>query len=162
MSVMMYEYIFAIIAVVELASAAGIFLLRDVMHSALALAVMFLVNSAAFLALGEPLLAIIQLFILVGGVATYLFVGVASDHPNERRHTNFVAFSILSILMFAFVAYPYIGYFTGAPSAQLNSSAISSEFSSGYQLLYVLVILLFGSALGSILLLKNVGERRKV
>jgi NADH:ubiquinone oxidoreductase subunit 6 (subunit J) len=162
MSVMMYEYIFGIIAVVEIASATGIFLFRDVMHSALALAIMFLVNSAAFMALGEPLLAIIQLFILVGGVATYLFVGVASDHQSERRHTNFAAFSILSILVFAFVAYPYIGYFTGSPSAQLTASSISAEFSSGYQLLYVLVILLFGSALGSILLLKSAGEKRRV
>ena len=159
---MVYGDIFGVIAAVEIVSAAAIFMLRDVMHSALALAVMFLVNSAAFMALGEPLLAIIQLFILVGGVATYLFVGVASNHQSERRHTNFAAFSILSILVFAFVAYPYIGYFTGSSSAQLTASSISAEFSSGYQLLYALVILLFGSALGSILLLKSSSEKRKV
>lgn len=155
----MYVPIAVAIAVVEIAAAFCIFMLRDVMHSALALATLFLFNSAAFLALGQPILAVIQLFIMVGGVATYLFVGVASEHPNEKRHTNMAVFGILSVLIFIAVGYPAIGYFSGSSGVSLSFSTMASEFASGYQLLYILVVLLFGVALGSILLLKNLGEK---
>ena len=155
----MYELIVIGIAVLEIAAAVAIFSLKDVMHSALFLALLFLVNSAAFLALEQPILAIIQLFIMVGGVATYLFVGVASEYPSKTRHTNIAALAIVSLLVFLSVWYPVSGYFSGTNVTSLSFSSISSELSSGYQLLYLIVALLFGVALGSILLLKSLSEK---
>ncbi|MEM3841389.1 MAG: hypothetical protein QXN59_01695 [Candidatus Micrarchaeaceae archaeon] len=156
----MYEAVAIAIAVAEVAAASSIFIMKDIMHSALALAAVFLANSAAFLILGQPILAIMQMFIMVGGVATYLFVGVASEHPKEKRHTNIPLFVIISVLTFVAIGYPALGYYSNSSNSALSFSAISAEFASGYQILYVLVTLLFGVALGAILLLKNNGGNR--
>ncbi len=67
-----------IIALLELVAIAFIFLSKSLLHSVISLTLAFIANSAIFLAIGQPFIAIIQLFIFVGGISTYALVGVAS------------------------------------------------------------------------------------
>ena len=69
--------LFLAVAVLELISIALIVLFKDIMHSSLALASLFFMNLLVFLMLQQPLLAVVQLFVLVGGISTYMIIGVA-------------------------------------------------------------------------------------
>ena len=155
----MYPLVFIAVALVELASISMIFISRDVLHSVLALSAAFFFNSLLFLLLSQPLLALLQLFIMVGGISTYLFVGVAAVSYSRFKHTTYSALMILSVAFFTLLLYNSLG--VGFPAQQqnpLSSAAISNYLSSGVGQLYIITFALFGIALGSILLLKRIGS----
>ena len=106
----MYEIlllaIVAIIAVLELAAIAFIFISKSLLHSVISLTLAFVANSALFLAMQQPFLAIIQLFIFVGGISTYAIVGVASASFSKFPHTNRLAFIAVFIILLAVISYP--------------------------------------------------------
>ena len=84
-----YIALFAIIALLEILSATLVFVFKDMLHVVLSFSALFIINSAIFMVLGQPFLALLQLFIMVGGVSTYLFVGVASEAtPSSRPQTT--------------------------------------------------------------------------
>jgi NADH:ubiquinone oxidoreductase subunit 6 (subunit J) len=156
---MAYDLVlFAIAALLGIASAVLVFMLKDVLHSVIALTFLFIANSAIFLILGQPFLALLQLFIMVGGVSTYAFVGVASSGYAKFKHTNLTLFALFAIVIFAVLAYK------GAPpnaivqqQNMLSTNYLSQALASNVGLLYIMAIMLFGIALGSILLMKKMG-----
>ncbi len=70
--------LFLIVSVIALAFSVLVFVFKDILHAAIALSGVFLMNSLFFIVLSQPLLAVVQLFIMVGGITTFLFVGVAA------------------------------------------------------------------------------------
>ncbi len=158
---MVYDPAFIGVATLEILSVALIFKFKDVLHSVLALSTFFLLNSVLFFMLQQPVIALLQLFIMVGGVTTYMFVGVASASYSHFEHTNYVALAILAILtMFAFVYKVSDTTFITPQQNLLIDQAISTAFSSNVPLLYIIAFMLFGIALGSIILLKNLGAKK--
>ncbi|MDE1869168.1 MAG: hypothetical protein KGH60_04370 [Candidatus Micrarchaeota archaeon] len=158
---MVYAPIFFALAAIEIILIALIFVFKDVLHSVLALSMAFFFNSVLFLALGQPLLALIQLFIMVGGVSTYVFVGVASISFSNFRHTRFAALAGLSVAAFLILSYKMLS--VQLPEAQANVFAINSigpAISSNVALFYVILFMVFSVSLGSILLLKRIGVKR--
>jgi NADH:ubiquinone oxidoreductase subunit 6 (subunit J) len=152
---MAYDLVlFAVATLLGIASAVLVFMLKDVLHSVIALTFLFIANSAIFLILGQPFLALLQLFIMVGGVSTYAFVGVASS----GYATNLTLFALFAIVIFAVLAYK------GAPpnaivqqQNMLSTNYLSQALASNVGLLYIMAVMLFGIALGSILLMKKMG-----
>ncbi|MGI0133604.1 MAG: hypothetical protein ACREBW_01425 [Candidatus Micrarchaeaceae archaeon] len=158
---MVYAPIFFMLAAIEIISIALIFVFKDVLHSVLALSMAFFFNSVLFLALGQPLLALIQLFIMVGGVSTYIFVGVASIGYSNFRHTRFAALAALSVAAFLIFSYKMLS--VQLPEAQANVFSMQSvgpAIAANVALFYVIIFMVFSIGLGSILLLKRIGVKR--
>jgi NADH:ubiquinone oxidoreductase subunit 6 (subunit J) len=153
----MYPIIFIALALAELLSISLIFCFKDILHSVLSLAVAFLVNSLLFLELGQPLLALLQLFVMVGGIATFLFVGVASVSTSRFGHANLLMLLVLSVVFFAVSFYMAVGTpFPAQQSNFLSVDLITEQLASGIGQLYVMVFSLFGVGLGAITLLKRI------
>lgn len=153
----MYPIIFVALALAELVFISLIFFFKDVLHSVLSMAMAFFVNSLMFLALNQPLLALLQLFVMVGGIATFLFVGVASVSMSRFGHANLLMLLVLSVVFFAVSFYMAVG--TPFPVQQqnfLSVEAIAGQLASGAGQLYVVVFALFGAAIGAITLLRKI------
>ncbi|MCL5440747.1 MAG: hypothetical protein M1448_02605 [Candidatus Marsarchaeota archaeon] len=150
--------VFALWALASVAFASLIFYFKDIMHVAIALAFLFLSLSAVYLILGQPLLAVVQVFIMVGGVSTYLMVGSASAVVSRFKHSNVLAGAILSLVLFGMLFYPVVssGAFGGSfPLTPLTASATEAAMESGIAPFYLLATLLFGISIGSIVLFKK-------
>jgi NADH:ubiquinone oxidoreductase subunit 6 (subunit J) len=152
---------FIILALLEIFAACLIFIFKDMLHSVLALAFVFIFNSAMFLVMQQPLLAVMQLFIMVGGVATYAFVGVSSVNYSKFKHTNYFAFGIIFILLFVSMAYRAVQAATVTTEQNtLSISLITKSLGLNIGILYLIALMLFGVGFGSILLMKKIGAKK--
>ena len=154
-----YTFIaFVASAVLALASALLVFVFRDILHTVLALTALFMFNSALFLLLGQPLLAVVQLFILVGGISTFLFVGVASAELMEFKFNRLVALVLLWAFVFAVIAYPLYGKGYSLQETSNNifgASDIASSLLQYNAVFYVMLVTLFAVSLGAVVALKR-------
>lgn len=158
---MIYLALFIIFALLEVLSAALVLVFRNILHIVLALSFLFIFNSVMFLMLGQPFLALIQLFIMVGGISTYIFVGVGSTSYSKFKNVNKVAFVIAYLAIFALFVYKLYGIGVSSKGENIVSGAmISGSLSSGIGLLYMFAVMLFGVGFGSILLMKRLGEKQ--
>ncbi|MCL4411655.1 NADH-quinone oxidoreductase subunit J [Candidatus Marsarchaeota archaeon] len=153
--------LFLLISVIEFVAIALIVMSRDLLHSSLALAVLFFLNSVMFLLLEQPLLAVIQLFILIGGISTYMIIGVASSSFSMFRHGRPAVMVLLAAVLFAVMAYPLSGMsFQSTQSNVATVAGAGAEVSQYIGIFYLLTFMTFAVALGSILLFKKIGERK--
>jgi len=156
----MISAVFATVAGLELISIILIFIFKDILHSVLALSASFLVNSIIFFLLGQPLIALLQLFIMAGGVSTYMFVGVASISYSKFRHTSYSAIIVLSVLSFLLYSYNTMNLsFTNLQQNTVSNDTISNTLSSGIGIIYIIAFMLFSIGIGSIVLLKKISGK---
>jgi NADH:ubiquinone oxidoreductase subunit 6 (subunit J) len=159
---MEYALLIGLVAVLEIASALLIFAFRNVLNSVLALSATFLFNSILFLALQQTLLALIQLFIMVGGVSTYIFVGVATSGLSKFRHTSHYALGVLATVLT--VAYAtdliYTAQGTVLQTNQISGPIIRATLGANIGVLYIIAFVLFATGLSAIILLRSIGKRR--
>jgi len=158
----MIYIIASMLAALILVCASLIFILKDVLHVALALSAVFFVNSLIFLVIGQPLLALIQLFIMVGGVSVYLFVGVAAAGYSHFKYTNYwvlaiVAIAIFSALLYGVYLHGLSGPAAGQPPSAYTTAQVAVSLSSKYTLIaiYSIALMLFLVALSAIPLLNR-------
>ncbi len=154
---MAYEAaIFVIAAALDIVSIALVYTFKDVLHSVIALAAAFVMNSVFFLILGQPFLALIQLFIMVGGVATYAFVGVSSAGYSKFRHTSPKIFIVAYAALFILLAYGVLRASPIVPSQSATPTlSLTQMLEQNIALLYLMAIVLFGAAFGSIIMMKK-------
>jgi NADH-quinone oxidoreductase subunit J len=158
---MIYLALFAIVSVLGVIFAALMFAFKDILHSALALSGVFLINSLLFIALNQPLLAVIQLFIMIGGITTFIFVGVASATYSHFRYTKLAWLGILSAVFFIVLVIPLLNVqFNGQQSNVFGASNVGISLDSSVGLFYVMLFVMFGVSLGAILLLKKAGDSK--
>ena len=151
----MYLWVFALVAFLELAAAVSVYLLKSVMHATIALAMVFLFNSLMFLVLGQPLLAVIQAFVVIGGIATYLIVGTATAQRVGFKHVRVSVFVAMLLLFTTVLNYSIYGTnFSSLPKNSCSATGIEAMLSS-IGLLYIIVLMLFGVSIGSIVLFKR-------
>jgi len=150
-----------LVSIFELGSLAFIFISKTLLHSVLSLTLAFIGNSALFLILQQPLLAIIQLFIFVGGISTYALVGVASASFSRFRHTNRLAFIAIFLVFLAVISYPVFGMgLSNTAHNAFTPQQIASGINGYMGLFYLITVMLFGAALGSIALYKEAGKKK--
>ena len=156
---MVYFALFMLLSLLELASLVLAFFLRDTLHAVLSVSVAFLVSSLLFLVMEQPLIALVQMFVMVGGIATYLIVGVTSVDVPRSRHTNPAVLALLAIALFAAVYYYSVAgiAFSSVQGNLLSSQAVAQDLSSNMALLYTLSLMLFGIGIGTIVLLRKIG-----
>ncbi|MGC8662170.1 MAG: hypothetical protein ACP5RT_00055 [Candidatus Micrarchaeia archaeon] len=143
------------VAFFTLGSAFFIFASKSIFHAAIALAFTFFGSAMALLFASQSILALLQLFVLVGGFSTYLIIAFSQENK-EKRSVNMVYFSVLAIVIavsFALMFMP-IGGSTTHTSNGFLASFESLEENTPY-LLYVIAFIPFAGAIGSILLVKK-------
>jgi NADH:ubiquinone oxidoreductase subunit 6 (subunit J) len=154
-------YILAITAIFEFAAIAFIFISRSLLHSVISLTLAFVVNSALFLIMKQPFLAIIQLFIFVGGISTYALVGVASSGFSKFPHTNKFAFIAVFVILLAAISYPLLtANISSTGTNAFTPLQVKSGITGYIGLFYLITAMLFGVALGSIILFKSLGRSK--
>jgi NADH:ubiquinone oxidoreductase subunit 6 (subunit J) len=158
---MVYMAVFAAIALLEVLSAAMVLIFRNMLHVVLAISALFMLNSAVFMMLGQPLLALLQLFIMIGGVSTYLFVGVASEGYSKFRGTNYKLFAVSYLVIFVLFSLKLgqIGLLTSQQNV-VSGQLIAQSIGSNIGMLYLTVIMLFGVGLGSIIVMGKIGDKK--
>lgn len=153
---------FVFVAIVGIGAAVFVFLFRDILHSALALSIVFLANSLAFLLVDQPLLAVIQLFIMIGGITTFLFVGVASATYSNFKYTRALVFLIAwAVLFIAFASQLDNIQLVQTQSNVFTPGNAAFSLQSSYGMFYLILLLTFGVSIGAILLLKKIGSATK-
>ncbi|MGI0100767.1 MAG: hypothetical protein ACREBH_03580 [Candidatus Micrarchaeaceae archaeon] len=158
---MVYVVVFALIALLEVLSAVLMFAFKDITHVVLALSLLFVFNSAMFFMLSQPLLALLQLFIMVGGVSTYIFVGVASTGYSKFKATDYRVLAIAYVTIFVLFSAKIAQIGTSAAQDNiLTAQMIGSSLSSNIGILYLIMIMLFGVGIGSIILVNKISDKR--
>ncbi len=158
---MAYVALFVIVALLETMSATLMFLFKNILHTVLALSSIFVLNSVMFLMLGQPLLALLQLFIMVGGVSTYIFVGVGSASYSKFKNTNYAVLAVIYLAVFVLFAAkmtqvnPII-----TQQNSLTGALVAQSIGPNVGLLYLMATMLFGTGLGSIVLMRKLGEKK--
>jgi NADH-quinone oxidoreductase subunit J len=150
--------LFLIVSVMGLVVSFLVFAVKDILHAALMLSAVFFVNSLFFFMLDQPLLAVVQLFIMIGGITTFLFVGVASVQYSKFKHTEVAGLAVLWTIVFVILVLP-LNYVQITPfqSNLFGPDSIALSLGTSSMLFYLMLFTMFGVALGAILLLKKVG-----
>ena len=145
------------LVLVTLVPAVLVFLERRLMNAVLCLAASAVGSALLFLYLGQTLVALLQLFVFVGGLSTYLVVAVASEKGPVKMLDGATFFFALVVIAAA-LALVLNGIGFGQQQQQaVNSFSASAEtaFGSQYALLYASVFLLSATAVGSVLVLRR-------
>ncbi len=152
---------FILVSLITVIAAVLMFLLKDVLHIVLSLSMIFLLNSLIFLFMGQTLLAAIQIFVMIGGVSTFLFVGAASMQYSKFSYSRVAILSAMSILLFAVIAYPLTTMnFTGMAQSQFNSASIAQQFEGSTPIFYIMALTMFGVCFGAVLILRRIGAAK--
>ncbi|MCL4372327.1 hypothetical protein M1373_03350 [Candidatus Marsarchaeota archaeon] len=154
-------YTAVIIAAAELSAIACIFIFRQLLHAVLALTIAFVLNSALFLVLQQPLLAIIQLFILVGGISTYALVGVASASFSRFKHTNKLALVIIFLVLFVALSIPLLSLRPASQNSNIfGPPQITYGLKNYIAQFYIITLMLFGISISAILMFRQIGRMK--
>ncbi len=145
---------FIFVSALTAVSGAAIFVSRRLIHSVIALTIAFFGSALVFLLMEQAFIALLQLFIFVGGLSTYLIVAVASEDAgfsiNWRRFLPLLALVVIGLLPAFMLRLPS----PPATSADFAAAA-GTALSYYYPMLFAMVILLFSSVMGSILVIKR-------
>ena len=107
---MLVQILFYAFATVLVASALGVIVARNPVHSALALVMCFLTSAAIWLLIGAEFLAVVLVLVYVGAVMVlFLFVVMMLDINIEELRKGFVRFAWLGWLTAAVVIAEIIG-----------------------------------------------------
>lgn len=153
---MQIDIIFVAISLLAAASAIALFASKRLLHAVLALTIAFMSSALLFLYLGETFIALLQLFVFVGGLSTYLVVAVAAE--SARGKFEFYIFIPLAVI-FA-IGLSGIAVSSGLSSQEplMPASFISASIAAlttYYPVLGMLLLLLFSAVIGSILIIRK-------
>jgi len=146
--------VFWVIAVLAVSFSLLVFAARRLLHAVLALTFVFALSAMLFLLIGQELIALLQLFIFVGGLALYLMVTIAAEYRSEE-HTHLAYVPIIAIVVAAAMILPMVGILYMQQQSNSFLSAAGTDFSNYYAMLYFIATLLFAVGIGSILVLKR-------
>jgi len=151
---MLPDPILIVIALFTIAGALAVFLSRRLLHSVLALTAAFAGSAMVFLYMGQDLVALLQLFVFVGGLSTYLVVAVAGE---EAKH-SLSSLRFVPVLVVLAMALSTIFLGSGVSASSSGNSftaAAGSAFIAYYPILFALALLLFSTVMGSIMIMKR-------
>jgi NADH:ubiquinone oxidoreductase subunit 6 (subunit J) len=153
-------YLFAVLVAMELLLSAYIFRVKELLHAVVLLALVFATTSLLYLIASQPLLATIQLLVLVGGISMYLLVGTASESFSKFKHTNMALMLVLAAVLFAVIAYPVIsspGSYASSTTTSFSIQQQSQFVGNDLVIFYIIALLLSGISIGAIALYKKLG-----
>ncbi len=160
----MFSVIFWILAVVAVAAALAVILLKDVFRAALALILLFLIIAGIYITLNADFLAVVQILVYVGAISILIIVAIMLtrdvQHGNPagkfRVPAIVVGVLLLVVLIFTMVSTPWD--LSSAPPREPTAAFLGQQlFGLGGYLLpvQIVAILLLTAILGAIVLLRE-------
>lgn len=150
----MYVLIYAF-AFLALCCSALLFIAKSMVRAVVLFALSALFSAGLMVAINQELIAILQIFIFVGGLSTYFVVSFGSETSKIRPVLKGLGIFALFIALGASLVYAY----SRSPVPSLSKGSVqallASSFSTYYPFLALLALLVFGAALGSILAIKR-------
>jgi NADH-quinone oxidoreductase subunit J len=158
------DIIFWLLAIVSVAAALAVVILRDVFRAALSLVLLFLTIAVIYITLYADFLAVVQILIYVGAISILIIVAVmltrdvwhGSPPGKLRIPALVVSLLLLGTMIFTVVSTKWET--SGEPPLQPTTKAIgSSLFSqSGYIMpVEISAVLLLAAILGAIVLMRD-------
>lgn len=153
----MLQYVlFVALASAAIASAVMVFESKHILHVMVSFAAFSVVLAFILAYMSLPLLGLLQLFIMVGGVSTYMFVGVSSESLSNFRFVRAPVLAALALLLFAVIAYRLLTSDAGFNGSNLTTPLLlGSTMSGSMPVFYIIAALLLFSSIGSILLMRK-------
>ncbi|MCL5419615.1 MAG: hypothetical protein M1354_01915 [Candidatus Marsarchaeota archaeon] len=149
-----YTVAFLSLAAVTVASSLAIFIFKRLMHAVLALTSVFLGSALIILLLGQPIVALLQLFIFVGGLSTYLMVAIAAEEKSAYiSMASFIPVAVGLSLALLFFTSRAVAAVPDAGSSMAQT--FPSAFQEYYPVLFAVVLLLSAAAVGSVLFIRK-------
>ncbi len=146
---------FAIVSFIMLLSSIMIFYQRSIMRAVILLTISFGSSSAIFFILNQNFVALLQLFIFVGGMSTYLIISVFSEYKKINQ-VDFVKICIVAAVIFSAVFLSLIGITNNNTLQSTNMSTFFAyAFESYFPLIYLAIVMLFLTSIGSILIIRK-------
>ena len=160
----MSDIVFWLLAIVSVAAALAVVILRDVFRAALSLVLLFLTIAVLYITLYADFLAVVQILIYVGAISILIIVAVmltrdvwhGSPPGKLRIPALVVSLLLLGTMIFTVVSTKWET--SGEPPLQPTTVAIgSSLFSqSGYIMpVEISAVLLLAAILGAIVLMRE-------
>lgn len=150
--------LFALFALIGIAAGIVVLIQRSLFKAAIALAIVFVAVSGFIFLTSQTMVTLLQLFVLVGGLSTYLIVAVASERQATFRHVDIGVLATVFVVLGAVMFYATVNATQNAQSqsAPMINSEISVAIGANMALLGAVVFLMFALAIGSIMLIKRV------
>ncbi len=152
----MYSFgLFSIVSAVMITSGIGIFYQKSIMRAVIALSVSFIASSLIFFILNQEFIALLQLFVFVGGMSTYLIVAVSSEYKKINR-IDFIKIGVAAIIIsMSFSLLFTVINFNTANTAPGMSVYFATAFEEYYPIIIAAVIMLFLAAIGSVIVIRK-------
>ena len=154
---MLFDVVYLAVLLFTVGSALAVFISGRLVHSVMALAAAFAGSALLFFSMGQPFIALLQFFVFVGGLSTYLMVALAAEERESAHHKNIYLLLLAVILGLGF--YTLMGG-TGFGAASGSSQnifmpSVESLFSGYMPFLYMIALLLGAGAIGSVLVIRS-------
>jgi NADH-quinone oxidoreductase subunit J len=159
-----FDIVFWLLAVLTVAAALSVILLRNVFRAALALILLFLTIAGIYITLSADFLAVVQILVYVGAISILIIVGimltrdVTEGNPSGKLTIPAIITGILLLGVLAFTILTTTwGTSSGAPRTPTTAFLGERLFGvSGYLLpVEIIAILLLTAILGAIVLLRE-------
>lgn len=156
MSEMLPDPTLVIISIFTIGSGIALFLSKRLLHAVLSLTFAFMGSALVFIYLGQSFIALLQLFVFVGGLSTYLVVAVAADQTKSNTETlKFVILLVAIALGLSAILGSNASLFNQTSSSHSFTEAAIPAFNTYYPILFMLALLLFGTVIGSIIIIRR-------
>lgn len=161
---MALQIAFWIIAIVGVASALSVVILKDVFRAALALIMCFLSVAGIYVTLSADFLAVVQILIYVGAISVLIILAIMMTKEVKQGSLSnklkvpafFVAGIFLAILLFSVLTTSWRVTSVAAPASTTNTLATRLFGEGGFVLpVEIAAMLLLASILGAITLARE-------
>jgi NADH-quinone oxidoreductase subunit J len=161
---MALQIAFWIIAIVGVASALSVVILKDVFRAALALVMCFIAVAGIYITLSADFLAVVQILIYVGAVSVLIILAIMMTKEVQQGNLSnrlkvpalVVAVIFLAILLFSVLTTSWQFSGAAAPEVTITNLAVRLFGDGGYLLpIEIAAMLLLASILGAISLVRE-------
>jgi len=161
---MALDFAFWLLAIVSVAAALAVVLLRDVFRAALALVLCFIMVAGLYVTLSADFLAAVQILVYVGAISILLILGIMLTRDVQRGSLSnklrfpalLVALLFIGTTIFAVFNTPW-GVSAGAPVEPTTATLAGRLFGeNGYILtVEIAAVLLLAAIIGAIVLVRE-------
>ncbi|HEY32706.1 MAG TPA: NADH-quinone oxidoreductase subunit L [Dehalococcoidia bacterium] len=158
------DFAFWLLAIVSVAAALAVVLLRDVFRAALALVLCFIMVAGLYVTLSADFLAAVQILVYVGAISILLILGIMLTRDVQRGSLSnklrfpalLVALLFIGTTIFAVFNTPW-GVSAGAPVEPTTATLAGRLFGeNGYILtVEIAAVLLLAAIIGAIVLVRE-------
>lgn len=155
---------FWVLAVISVAAALSVVLMKNIFHAALTLVLCFLAVAGIYITLSADFLALVQILIYVGGISILIILAVMLTREVQQGNQSnrlripalIVAAALVIVMIISMVHTPWL--ISGQPPLTPTTAALSDKLlgNGGYVLaLEIGGTLLLAAILGAIVLVKE-------